>query len=59
MEKTVEMLKWGKGYYVMTRIDGRPKAQAFANVLASEFIKTKTAATAMVKELKKQGYTVV
>lgn len=51
MEKTVEMLKWGKGYYVMTRMDGRP--------MGREFIKTKTAATVMVKELKKQGYTVV
>ena len=48
MEKTVEMLKWGKGYYVMTRINGQ-----FAT---RDFIKNKTTATAKVKELKKLGY---
>ena len=46
--KTVEMIKWGKGYYVMTRYMGQ--------ALAREFIKTKTAAAARVKELKKAGY---
>ena len=46
--KTVEMIKWGKGYYVMTRYMGR--------AMAREFIKTKTAANARVKELKKEGY---
>lgn len=48
MEKTVEMLKWGKGYYVMTRIGGQ-----FAT---REFVKNKTTATAKVKEFKKLGY---
>ena len=46
--KTVEMIKWGKGYYVTTRFQGR--------AIAREFIKTKTAANARVKELKKEGY---
>ena len=46
--KTVEMIKWGKGYYVMTRYMGR--------AVTREFIKTKTAANTRVKELKKEGY---
>jgi len=46
--KTVEMLKWGKGYYVMTRINERAAGR--------EFFKTKGAAGARVKELKKAGY---
>lgn len=46
--KTVEMLKWGKGYYVMTREHDHAKGR--------EFFKTKTAAVARVKELKKEGY---
>ena len=46
--KTVEMIKFGKGYYVMTRIYGQAASR--------EFIKTKTAAAARVKELKRAGY---
>lgn len=46
--KTVEMLKWGRGYYVMTRI--------FEHAKDREYFKTKTAAIARVKELKKMGY---
>ena len=46
--KTVEMLKWGKGYYIMTRVQGHAEGR--------EFLKTKTAANARVKELKKAGY---
>ena len=46
--KTVEMIKWGKGYYVMTRCMGR--------AIDREFHKTKTAANNRVKELKKAGY---
>lgn len=46
--KTVEMIVFGKGYYVMTRANGHAEGR--------EFIKTKTAATARVKELKKKGY---
>lgn len=46
--KTVEMLKWGKGYYVMTRYMG--------HAVNREWFKTKTLATAKVKELKKAGY---
>lgn len=46
--KTVEMIKWGKGYYVMTRYMGQ--------AVAREFLKTKAMATARVKELKKEGY---
>lgn len=49
--KTVEMLKWGKGYYVMTRVNERAEAR--------EWYKTKTLASAKVKELKKAGYTEV
>lgn len=46
--KTVEMIKWGKGYYVTRRQYGRE--------IGREFIKTKTAATARVKAWKKEGY---
>lgn len=46
--KTVEMLKWGKGYYVTCR--------KFGKTVSREYIKTKTAATARVKALKKEGY---
>ena len=46
--KTVEMLKFGKGYYVMTR--------AYGHAEGREWFKTKTAATARLKELKKAGY---
>ena len=46
--KTVEMLKFGKGYYVMTRYQG--------HAMAREWFKTKTAAGARVKALKKDGY---
>ena len=49
--KTVEMLKWGKGYYVMTRANGRAEG--------CEWYKTKTQANTKVKELKKAGYTEV
>lgn len=47
--KTVEMMKFGKGYYVSTRIFGQTKTR--------EWFKTKTAATARFKALKKEGYT--
>lgn len=46
--KTVEMLKFGKGYYVMTRVNEHAQGR--------EWFKTKGLATARVKELKKQGY---
>ena len=46
--KTVEMLKFGKGYYVMTRVNEHAQDR--------EWFKTKTLANARVKELKKQGY---
>jgi hypothetical protein len=46
--KTVEMIKFGKGYYVMTRIYGQAQAR--------EWYKTKTLAGARVKALKKEGY---
>lgn len=46
--KTVEMLKWGKGYYVMTRVQG--------HAVAREWFKTKASAGARVKELKQEGY---
>jgi len=49
--KTVETLKWGKGYYVMTRNCGRAESR--------EWCKTKEAVNARVKELKKEGYTLV
>ena len=46
--KTYETLKWGKGYYVMTRAYGRAEGR--------EWFKTKTAVNAKVKELKAKGY---
>ena len=46
--KTVEMIKWGKGYYVMTRQHGKAVDRFWC--------KTKTVAGAKVKELKKAGY---
>ena len=46
--KTVEMIKFGKGYYVMTRAHGRAEGR--------EFFKTKGSASLRVKELKKAGY---
>ena len=49
--KTVEMIKFGKGFYVMTRVFDRAEGR--------EWFKTKTAANARVKELKQKGYTQV
>lgn len=46
--KTVEMISWGKGYYVMTRHMEHAENRFF--------FKTKTAAQAKVKELKRAGY---
>ena len=46
--KTVEKIKFGKGYYVMTRYMGQAQAR--------EWYKTKTLADARVKALKKEGY---
>lgn len=51
MEKTVQMIKWGKGYYVMARMFEKP--------VAREWVKTKTAALDLVKKYKKEGYEVV
>lgn len=48
--KTVQMIKWGKGYYVTKR--------AGCNA-SREWCKTKGEATAKVKALKKEGYTEV
>lgn len=48
--KFVEMIKFGKGYYVMTRYQGR--------ALTREWFKTKTLATARMKDLKREGYAV-
>lgn len=49
MEKTVEMLKFGKGYYVITRV--------FDHASERKYFKTKTAATAEYKNYLKAGYT--
>ena len=46
--KTYETLKWGKGYYIMTRNHGHAEGR--------EWVKTKTAMNERVKELKKAGY---
>ena len=46
--KTYETLKWGKGYYIMTRTHGHAEGR--------EFFKTKTAMSARIKELKAKGY---
>lgn len=46
--KTYETLKWGKGYYIMTRMCGMAQGR--------EWVKTKTEMNAKVKALKAQGY---
>jgi len=46
--KTYEVLKWGKGFYIMTRANGRAEGR--------EWLKTKTAVNERIKSLKKAGY---
>ena len=46
--KTIDVVIMPKGYYVTTRYNGACQNR--------EYFKTKTAMTARVKELKKQGY---
>ena len=46
--KTYETLKWGKGYYIMTRANGHAEER--------EWVKTKTLMNEKVKELKRKGY---
>lgn len=46
--KTIDLVKFGKGYYVSTRISGR--------MMTHEFFKTKKDTEDRVKALKKQGY---
>ena len=46
--KTVEMIKWGKGYYVMARVYGQ--------AMPREWYKTKAQANDRVKALKRDGY---
>lgn len=48
--KTLDIVTMPKGYYLTTRYNGRARER--------EFFKTKTAMTARVKELKKEGYTI-
>ena len=48
--KTYETLKWGKGYYIMTRVNGMAQGR--------EWVKTKTEMNAKVKDLKAKGYVV-
>ena len=49
--KTYETLKWGKGYYVLTRVNGHAEGR--------EWYGTKTEMNSKVRELKKAGYTEV
>lgn len=46
--KTISIVKFGKGYYVSTRLSGR--------MMSHEFFKTKKETTDRVKVLKKDGY---
>jgi len=46
--KTMELLKFNKVYYIMTRYNGRAQNR--------ECFKKKTEATARMKELKREGY---
>lgn len=46
--KTYESIKWGKGYYLMTREHGMAKDRVW--------IKTKTELNDRIKFLKRQGY---
>lgn len=46
--KTYEAIKWGKGYYVMTRNHGRAESR--------EWVKTKSAVNIIIKALKAKGY---
>lgn len=48
--KTVNVVKFGKGYYVSTRLGGR--------MVGHEFYKTKKDAAERIKALKKDGYTI-
>jgi len=47
--KTAEMIKFNKVYYIMTRYNGR--------AMNRECFKKKTEATARMKELKREGFT--
>lgn len=46
--KTISIVKFGKGYYVSTRLSGR--------MVNNEYCKTKKDLDAKVKMLKAQGY---
>lgn len=46
--KTLDIVKMPKGFYLTTRLGGRATNR--------EYFKTKTALTARIKELKKEGY---
>lgn len=46
--KTYETLKWGKGYYIMTRTNGHAEGR--------EWVKTKAEMGARVKALRARGY---
>lgn len=48
--KTITVIKFGKGYYVSTRLSGR--------MVGHEFYKTKKDAEGRIKELKKEGYSI-
>lgn len=46
--KTIDVVTMPKGFYITTRYNGRAQNR--------EYFKTKTAMTARVKELRKEGY---
>lgn len=46
--KTYDTIKWGKGYYLMTRIYGMAQGR--------EYFKTLSAMNARIKVLKAEGY---
>lgn len=49
--KTISIVKFGKGYYVSTRLSGR--------MMEHEYFKTKKDAEEKIKKLKKDGYTIL
>lgn len=48
--KTISIVKFGKGYYVSTRLSGR--------MVGHEFYKTKKETEERIKALRKEGYSI-
>lgn len=48
--KTISVVRFGKGYYISTRLSGR--------MMSHEYYKTKKETEEKIKALKKEGYTI-